>query len=222
MKACRKWKPEAFPKTVFTLFTFLLFHLNSNGQEQPKDIKTDEIDITDKIETISESTDAVLDYTDLISDLKYFREHPLNLNYATEEDLRKLVFLNVQQIFNLLAYRETYGNMVTLYELQSIEGYNRETIDKLLPYVYVSQEKPKIPLNLKGLGKYGNHEIILRYQRVLQEQKGYSSIPDSVLYANPNSRYMGSADKVYLRYGFNYSNKIRWGIVAEKDAGEVF
>lgn len=205
-----------------SLITILFFSINLNGQEVPKEIKTDEIDIINKIETISESTDAVLDYTDLISELKYFQEHPINLNYATEEDLRKLIFLNVQQIFGLLAYRESYGFFVTIYELQSIEGFNQETIDKLLPYVYVSPEKPKKPINLKGIGKYGRHELILRYQRVLQERKGYSSLPDSILYESPNSRYLGSPDKVYLRYGFNYANKIRWGITAEKDAGEVF
>ena len=212
-------------KPVFIFFTaLLLIHVAicSQGQEVQKEIKTDEIDIIDKIETISENTDAVLDYTNLISELKYFRENPINLNYATEEDLRKLVFLDVKQIYNLLAYRETYGYFLTIYEIQAIEAFNAETINKLLPYVYVSQVKSNKPINLKGIGKYGRHELVVRYQRNLQKQKGYFPISDSALYSSPNSRYLGSPDKVYTRYAFNYFNRVRWGITAEKDAGEVF
>ncbi|GAH58299.1 unnamed protein product, partial [marine sediment metagenome] len=37
----------------------------------------------------------------------------------------------------------------------------------------------------------------LRYQRILEKQKGYEYIPDSVLISNPQkSRYMGTADKI--------------------------
>ena len=38
---------------------------------------------------------------------------------------------------------------------------------------------------------------------------------------NPNSRYLGSPERYYLRYGFNYQNRIRFGFTAEKDPGEI-
>ncbi len=198
------------------------FVVNSLSQEPESKIKIDETEIIDKIENVAESTESILDYTDLIDDLKYFRNNPLNLNFVTVDDLQKLVFLNNIQIYNLIAYRETYGDFVTIYELQSIEGFDRETIQKILPYVYVAREKPKIPISFKGITKYGRHDLIFRYQRILQEQKGYTPIDDSALFENPNSRYIGSPDKIYLRYGFNYFNKIRIGFIAEKDAGEIF
>jgi len=198
------------------------FVVNSLSQEPESKIKIDETEIIDKIENVAESTESILDYTDLIDDLKYFRNNPLNLNFVTADDLQKLVFLNNIQIYNLIAYRETYGDFVTIYELQSIEGFDRETIQKILPYVYVAREKPKIPISFKGVTKYGRHDLIFRYQRILQEQKGYAPIDDSALFENPNSRYIGSPDKIYLRYGFNYFNKIRIGFIAEKDAGEIF
>ncbi|MBC8487728.1 MAG: helix-hairpin-helix domain-containing protein [Bacteroidetes bacterium] len=210
-----------YKRIILVIFTLIL-SVFSIAQEPESPIKTDETDISDKIENIAESTETILDYTELIEDLKYYREHPLNLNYATEEDLRKLIFLNNIQIFNLLAYRETYGNFITIYELQGVDGFDYETIQKILPYVKVGREKPKVSISLKKIAKYMRNDVFIRYQRIIQEQKGYSAIDDSLLYENPNSRYMGSPDKIYFRYGFNYFNRIRFGITAEKDAGEVF
>jgi len=40
---------------------------------------------------------------------------------------------------------------------------------------------------------------------------------------NPDkSRYLGSQDKVYLRYNYQYKNKLYYGFTAEKDDGEQF
>ena len=203
------------------IFCLILFPFSIFGQEPDSKVKMDEADIIDKIENIAEDQKAQLDYTDLIADLTYLRENPLNLNYVTDEDLRKLVFLDNFQIYNLLGYRETYGFFITIYEIQAIDGFNQETIEKILPYVYVSEVKRKESISFKNITKYGRNEFIIRYQRILQEQKGYASIDDSSLYQNPNSRYLGSPDKIYLRYGFNYFDKVRFGILAEKDAGEV-
>ncbi len=209
----------SYPVIIFLL---LVITIQSFAQEPEPKVKEDVNDITDKIENIAQSTDETLDYSDLINDLIYFRENPLNLNYASMIDLEKLFFLNEMQIFNLIAYRETYGHFLTVFELQSIDGFDTESIQKILPYVYVSEEKPVNRFKFKDLTKYGRHEAIVRYQRVLQEQKGYTSISDSALYASPNSRYLGSPDKIYLKYGYNFHDRVRFGFLAEKDAGEVF
>ncbi len=217
--------PAIKSNTIFKLILLILTILSSfivRSQEPVSPVKADETEISDKIENIAQSSDEIFDYTDLTEDLRYLRENPLNLNFADESDLRKLIFLNDLQVFSLLIYRETYGNFVTIYELQSVEGFDPETIRKILPYVYVSSEKPKEVLSLKKALKYGHNEIITRYQRTLQQQEGYTPVSDSELFESPNSRYLGSQDKIYLRYGFNYRNKVRFGITAEKDAGEAF
>jgi len=75
-------------------------------------------------------------------------------------------------------------------------------------------------MTLGEVMKYGRNECILRYQRVLEKQQGYAPTDDSAYYEDPNSRYLGSPDKIYLKYRFNYSDKIKFGFVTEKDAGE--
>ena len=209
-------------KIFFFLYVLFIGTLPVFAQEPVIQPKKDVTDIIDKIEGIAENTDAELDYTDLIEDLKYYRENPVNLNYAKEEELKRLYFLNDLQINNLLVYIQIHGELVSIYELQLIKGFDTDLINKILPYITISKEKPKYKFSFKKMLKYGRNQFIIRYQRILEEQEGYKSINDSDLIANPNSRYLGSPDKIYLRYGYNYFNKIRIGLTTEKDAGEVF
>ena len=106
--------------------------------------------IEDKIEQIAESSDANLDFTELIEDLKYFYEHPLNLNYASDDELERLGILNPMQIFNLKSYRESFGLMQSIYELQGIDGFDAQTIQNLLPFVQVSTETPISNIRFKN------------------------------------------------------------------------
>ena len=207
---------------IYGIFFLFLISFPAYAQEKDTIVSQGESEFTDKIENIAESTNAALDYTELIEDLRYYRSNPLNLNFATEDELRKLMFLNNKQIYQLVAYRETYGQLVSIYELQAIEGFDENTIQNILPFVMVSSERPARKLNLKNVFKYGNHQLIGRYQQLLQKPKGYEDVDDSTLYESPNSYYLGGREKIYTRYGFNYQNRIRFGITAEKDAGEVF
>ncbi len=209
-------------RIILTVIILLLISASTLPQEQDTAQINAANDIRERIENIAESTDEALDYSDLVGDLEYLKENPLNLNFASASDLDKLIFLNEIQKFSLLAYRENYGNFATLYELQSIEGFDAETIRKILPFVYVSAEKPKFRITFKDVMNYGRNECILRYQRVLEEQQGYLATDDSAYFENPNSRYLGSPDKIYLKYRFNYFDKIKFGFVTEKDAGEPF
>ncbi|MCF8369413.1 MAG: helix-hairpin-helix domain-containing protein [Bacteroidales bacterium] len=185
-------------------------------------VQTMESGIRDKIEEIAAGIDRELDYSELVIDLSYFAANPLNLNSATLDDLHKLGLLNDMQIYHLLAYRETYGYLVSEYELQAIDGFEASDIQNLMYFVKIAPVKAPLKLSPANVMKYGKHNVLLRYQRILQEKEGFRSFPDSSIRANPNSFYIGNADKYLLRYGFNYSNRIRLGLTMEKDPGEVF
>lgn len=212
---------KAFKNGGFVIYLILqVVFVEAQNTGVPTDQNTSSIQ--DKIEQIAESSSANIDFTELIEDLKFFNEHPLNLNYATDDELERLGILNPMQIFNLKSYRENFGMMQSVFELQGIDGFDAQTIENLLPFVMVSVEAPVIDMHLKNAFKYGRHQLLMRGQTVLQPRVGYSALDDSLLLENPNSRYLGSPEKYYLRYGFNYQNRIRFGITAEKDAGEVF
>jgi hypothetical protein len=191
------------------------------GQKPEMTLKERE-DLISRIEQIAERSEQELDYTDLLDGLYQLLEQPVNINYATFEELKQLFFLSDIQAHKLIEYRNRFGLFVSIYELQAIEGFDRPLIELMEPLVSLSQDRPEYRTGLKNVFKYARHDVFLRYSRTLEMQEGYRDIPDSVKLDNPNGFYLGSPDRLYLRYGFNYHNKFRAGITADKDAGEEF
>lgn len=207
--------------TGFTVLIFMSILNCTFGQEQKISLKERE-DLISRIEQIAERSEQELDYTDLLDGLYVLLDDPLNLNYASFEELKQLFFISDIQAHKLIEYRNMYGLFLTIYELQTIEGFDRPFVEMIQPFVSLSQDKPEFKATFKNALKYGRHDIFFRYSRILEQQKGYEDFPDSVKLAKPNSYYLGSPDRLYLRYGFNYKNKFRAGLTADKDAGEEF
>jgi len=175
-----------------------------------------------KIENIAENSEYDLDYNDLFENYKYYIENPINLNSDDVYELSNLFLLNDIQINNLIEYKNKNGNLLTIYELKAIEGFDYKTIERILPFVRVSETKTKENLNFKDIFKYGKNQIILRYKQTLEKRQAYKNKNDSILRNNPNKYYIGGPQQLYGRYAFNYHNKIRFGFTTEKDPGEVF
>jgi hypothetical protein len=178
--------------------------------------------IEKRIEFIGDNLeDSEIDLTTFFDDLYLFYDSPINLNKTTFEELKRLHLLSDVQIQSILKYIEIHGELVTIYELNAIEAIDRITIDMLLPFVQV-QINEEDDFVWKNAFKYGKHETFLRYERILSQKAGYIQQSDSVLQANPNKQYLGSPDKVYMRYRNTYKDRLSWGLTAEKDAGEEF
>jgi len=173
-----------------------------------------------QIENYSEQTGAEIDYSDMQADLDYYLKHPVNLNKAEYEDLAALKILNDIQISNLFDHIKINGKLLSVYELQSVQGFDADIISRLLPYITIGTEQEKTTFHFKDLFKYGKNDVFIRYQRILEKQSGYEKVSDSVYNVSPNSHYLGSPDKLYVKYRYNYYNKVMWGFTAEKDAGE--
>ncbi len=185
--------------------------------------KTDDSQIQQLLENAAEDNNTEeADYSDLLEALNYFKEHRINLNTAKSEDLRQLNLLTDIQINNLLTHIDKHGKLITIYELQGINGFDLQTINKILPYIKVTDNFASSHFSLKEMFKSGQNTVTIRYSRVLEPQAGSSSIDSAALYKSPNSRYIGSPDKLYARYRFTYGTNISWGITGEKDPGELF
>ena len=175
------------------------------------------------IEEIASETEDETQIESLYADLSYLSEHPLELNSATEEQLKRLTFLSDLQIQELLSYRLRYGKMVTLYELKNIQSLDWETISLLLPFVYISETMvDKRPITVKNMLKYGSNSLHINYNQCFQQKKGYCSYPDSILQRYPNRQYLGEPFYHSIRYSYAFEDRIQLSIVAEKDAGEPF
>ena len=114
------------------------------------------------------------------------------------------------------------GKMITIFELQGIDGFDLVTIKQILPYVKVVDQFSSSTFSLNEMFKQGKHEIVLRYQRILEHQSGFNSRSTEELQNSPSKYYLGSQERIFARYRFTYGTNVSWGLIAEKDAGEPF
>ena len=75
--------------------------------------------------------------------------------------------------------------------------------------------KKNLAESLRERWNGGDGILVTRYGRVLEKSVGYDkpSTPGA-------NYYLGSPDKIFIRYSYNYKNLLQWGLLADKDAGE--
>ncbi len=216
----QKWT-TAFVCSILLCFGYLLNAQTDDATETTRIIEN-------LIEDIASQTDDEIDYTQLLADLYELHETPLDLNKATADDLARLPMLTQLNINSLLAYRQQVGQLYSIYELQAISGFSKNLIQDLQHFVTLKSKSEDNSIDLGKVAKYSQHNIMLRGQRVLESQKGYRDYQQTD-FADKNqyqswlrNRYLGNPWKYYMRYEARYKNRIRVGLVTEKDAGEEF
>lgn len=175
-----------------------------------------------RIETIAENSPEEIDYTTIFENLSYFQEHPLDLNFASPDELQQLYLLTDFQIAALMNHREKFGKLLSIWELQAVEGFTLPVIYQMLPFVKVGRELDRLTISWREMLKNATQEAFVRVSQITQQQKGFSPASPEELEANPNARYLGSPQRVFTRYRFKYGTRISAGLTAEKDAGEEF
>ena len=172
---------------------------------------TDEI-IIDQIERMLENDDNAdeLDFTDLIEKYWNICENKININDADElNQLIELHLVNVFIIENINSYRKNFGDIMMLNELTMIEGIDEMTLNILKPLICFEKPPEKEKLRVKDLWKFGKHQTIFQVEQCFNEKAGYKE-----------DKYLGSPQKMLLRYSFSSRNKLEFGFAMEKDAGE--
>jgi len=211
-------------KRLFLTIAALCFGLLAKAQIAIDTLSNDALNqlLIEQVERLAEDSDEDLDYEDLLENYIFYSENPINLNGDDIGQLLELRIINIFQYEELLKYRRYYGDFLFLEELEMVEGFDEMTLALISPIVYVGKDDSKDKITLKKMARYGKHQIIGRYEQVLEKQAGYEPISDSALLAKPNSRFLGSPQRYQLKYTYNYRNKIRAGFVLEKDPGEMF
>jgi len=204
-------------RSWLSVFFLLVFFTDAAAQIQDRD-QLDEA-TRDKLENIASQTDEELDFSTLLDKLASYLVRPLDLNKASRKDLEDLVLLNELQVSALLEHIRVNGNLISLEELQSIDGFDLATIHAILPYVRIGSPDYLSTLSMKRLLEEGRNALFIRAQYVTEEAKGYTEkIPET----NDTNRYLGSRLKLYTRYRYTFDNRISLGLTGEKDAGEEF
>ncbi len=166
-----------------------------------------------EIESIAEGNEEnETDLVQLAEQLELLKENPVQVNFEEQEGLEKLPYLNIFQIHNLLEYRQQTGFIYTPYELIAVKGFDRETIEKILPFLDFTTQQNTPSLKIRNIALYSNHNLIYRSLIPFQKREGFN---------NP-SGYKGSAQSHYLRLRSTYRDILSFNMTAQQDAGEPF
>ena len=211
-------------KRLVLIICSLSFALFAKAQIVIDTLSTEALNnlLIEQVERLAEDGDEDADYEDLLENYIFFSENPVNINSEEVMRLVELRLLSVFQYEELQKYRRFYGDFLFLDELEMVEGFDEQTLAIIRPVVCIEKDQSKDKVTLNKMTRYGKHQLVGRYEQVLEQQQGYAPMDDSALLAKPNSRYLGSPQKYQLKYTYNYRNQIRTGFVLEKDAGEMF
>lgn len=172
-----------------------------------------EIDyVSIRMEDLAESMGDDIDLSEVSDAYAYYLQHKININQADYDVLSTVFHLSDYQVYHLKRYLELYGPMQSMYELMAVEGFNKETVMRLLPFVDFLAVQADVKSKVKEYLKYGENTILLRYTRVLEASKGFRG----------EKPYEGKQGYYLLKYAFNYQSRLRFGLTAEKDPGETF
>jgi len=107
------------------------------GYSQEESTEKNEI-IEQRIEYIGGENESI-DYTTLFDNLYYFYDHPINLNNINDvESLLEVGLISDLQLLSLKMHIAANNKLMTIYELQAVQGFDRESIRNMLPFVKVS------------------------------------------------------------------------------------
>ncbi len=178
-----------------------------------QDFPRKEIDLTRIADEWYTSRELDANHEEIFENLAQLLAHPINLNRATGEDLRFLNILSEEQIKNLINHRTENKNLLSVYELQAVPGFDLETIYTLVPFVTVPDPYGLLDASLwTRIRHESDNYLLVRYDRRIESSKGE--------HADIAERFSGSPDKLSLRFRTSRAGDFSAGFTLEKDAGE--
>ncbi|MCC5915916.1 MAG: helix-hairpin-helix domain-containing protein [Cryomorphaceae bacterium] len=180
-----------------------------------------QIPLEREIESVAENIESEEgDLVQIAENLEIRREQKININTADRMTLAEFPFLNAFQINNILQYIKKNGPLLAPYELMAIKAMDLETAKQLSEFIYFGSGSPK-KIPWKKMFKYGRHNTLTRWQRVLNEQEGYKRrrVYESTG-ESQGTHYLGDPNRFFARHRFTFSRHIQMGLTLEKDPGE--
>jgi hypothetical protein len=180
-------------KVISILLYFLLIHINVLAQVDSVMNMTDvtEVNTIEQEEQMEEFV---------------FHQKKLNINKINETELFALGILDKAQIDSIITYRNNYGPIQSMYELQNINNINIDKLKLLNQYVQV-HELQATPL--KQMIKESQRYEQIRWSQVQEKSRGYKT-----------NAYAGSNHYFQYRFRSSYNPHYQIGFMFEKDAGE--
>ncbi len=176
------------------LFICSFFFINSYSQES---------EMTEIITSIAEELASDENNPEgaelFIHQLYELVENPVKINSGNEKEISRLFFLSDFQVKALTDYVKTSGNIVSIYEIASIPGFDRQTAGWMAQFISFNEKPDQLSTSTKL-----KNVLITNF---------------SIKSGTSDSLYLGSPIKILTKYKFS-AGRFSGGFTAEKDQGE--
>ena len=189
-------------KPISIIFVVFVYSIQVFAQEDAFEIET-------HINTIIQQGDEAenQNYYNL---LLYYYDNPIDINRTNAEELTQLGILTANQIKELITHINNTGEFMGIYELQVLSSFSLQDIKNITPFIAITEEV-SLTNTVLGLFEGKTNYATLGYSRVNQQAKGYSS-----------KAYLGSPDRMQMRFRLRNPGHLSVGLSAQKDPGETW
>ncbi len=168
--------------------------LSAQTWSDSSEARIDDENFLDHIETES-------DQSELLDRLTWLKEHPLDLNTASKEELSTIPGLTISHVNTVLRVRREKKAFMSVSELGSIPDVGEDILQISRPYLYVARDENS---TVGGFVSFTS-----RIVRDLQPRRGFL-----------DSSFLGTSLKTYNRFSLSQNGTFHAGALFEKDAGE--
>ena len=177
------------------LMTIAVF-LNTNAYCQELKLSEAIVNIAEELAADESDPLAAASYTEKLQELA---ENPVKLNSSGENELSRLFFLSDFQVKALADYAHSSGRIITVFELANIPGFDRETVEMMIPF---------ITLDIKN-------------KTSIDSSRGKSTLLTNIYFkpGNIDSASLGPPMRILSKYKFS-AGGFSGGLTVEKDPGE--
>ena len=181
--------------SVLLIFLVITGHVVKGQSEK---LSQNITEIAEELAADEEDPEAVSAFVDRLNELA---ENPVKINSDREEEISRLFFLSDFQVKALSDYVHSSGQIVSVYELANIPGFDKETVEMIIPFITLQF-------------KLNNNSDSVRWRN--------SDISNfSIRSGNNDSSFLGSNWRILSKYKFT-AGGFSGGVTIEKDPGENF
>jgi hypothetical protein len=205
-------------KCLHLFLSSLLLHISGITHSQSAQQQTIEFEdyVSELVQSEDEYLSMVEEWRELID---HWLEDPLHINSEEADLLLDARLISRYQLNKLKEYRLKYGDMLSVYELVFVDGWDSQTTARVMPLVSVIyREKPG---HKKTRRMPVRQQLVVKTAFTPEKKSGYLEKTD----ANGDIKapdYIGSPLRLSLRYDIDYRKKYQAGIRMEKDPGEPY
>ena len=135
--------------------------------------------------------------------LSWLREHPVDLNSAWRDELLAIPGMRDEDADAILRAREKEVEFQSVVDLRQLPG-GAELIERILPYVFVGSRRPVTPSK--------------RIPLVVLTSRLSGFLPGTTRSSDPD--ILGAPVRSLSRLSVRFSDRLRAGVLFEKDSGE--